>query len=105
MINLLNCVYILVNRLRCLKGWKQFGGSCYHPKIQKSSVNDANKTCDNIGVNNTYLMRIRHAGEFSYAAHIFSTNKLPALLVQIDSQLLTSQKSIILKIELLIIEF
>jgi len=86
-----NCQYVVVGRFRCLKGWKQFGGSCYHPSIMKSTPDKANQTCRLLQVNDTHLMRIRHSVELSYAAHIFFTNNLTTLLVETDSRLFKSK--------------
>ena len=85
-------ICVAVDRFRCLKGWKQFGGSCYHPSIMKSIPDIANQTCTLLHVNNTHLMRIRHSAELSYAAHIFFTKNLTTLLVETDPQLFKSKK-------------
>jgi hypothetical protein len=47
----------------------------------------ANQTCSRLQVNNTYLMRIRHPVELSYAAHLFLTENVTTLLVETDPQL------------------
>lgn len=74
-----------------MKGWKQFGGSCYYPSIMKSIPDKANQTCNLLQVNNTYLMRIRHPVELSYAAHIYFTNNLSTLLIETDSRIFKSK--------------
>ena len=83
----MNFSSVLVNRLRCLKGWKQFAGSCYYPTIMKSTPDKANQTCSRLQTNNTYLMRIRRPVELSYAAHFFLKNNLTTLLVETDPRL------------------
>ena len=83
----------LVNRFRCLKGWKQFGGSCYYPSMLNSSYDKVNETCDRLLVNNTHLMRVRHPIELLYGVHIISTNNLSTLLIEIDHQLIDSKRS------------
>ena len=79
--------FTLVNRLRCLKGWKRFGSSCYYSSIIRSTPHTANETCHHLPVNHSHLMHIRHPIELSYAAHLFLTNNLTTLLVQTDPQL------------------
>jgi hypothetical protein len=81
---------IVVNRFQCLKGWKQFGGSCYYSSIMKSTPDKANKTCSLLDVNNTYLMHIRHPIELSYAAHLFFKNNLTTFLIETDPILFKS---------------
>ncbi|CAF0753896.1 unnamed protein product [Adineta ricciae] len=81
----------IVDQLRCSKGWKQFGGSCYYPSLMISTVDKANETCQRLQVNNTHLMRIKHVPELSYAAHLYATNTLIELLVEVDPELLKSK--------------
>jgi hypothetical protein len=89
--NLLFQLYVLAKRFRCLKGWEQFGGSCYYPSIMQSTADQSDQTCRHLYVNNTNLMRIRHFMGLFYAAHIFSTNNLTRLLIEVDPRLLKSK--------------
>ena len=82
----------VVSQLRCSKGWKQFSGSCYYPSLMISTVDKANETCQRLQVNSTHLMRIRHVPELSYAAHLYATNRLTELLVEVDPEVLKSMK-------------
>ncbi|UJR12020.1 hypothetical protein I4U23_016198 [Adineta vaga] len=81
----------IVSRFRCLKGWKQFGGSCYYPSIMITIADKANRTCYRLYGNNTHVMRIRHVAELSYAAHLYMTYNLTELLIETDPQLLKSK--------------
>jgi hypothetical protein len=84
----------VAGRFRCLKGWKQFGGSCYYPLIMKSTPDKANQTCRLLHGNNTNLMRIRHPVELSYAAHVYFKNNLTELLIETDPRLFKSKNKI-----------
>jgi hypothetical protein len=86
--------YILfsVNRLRCPKGWKRLGGSCYYHSNLTSISTEANHTCNRLHSNDSHLMQIRNAVELFYAAHILSRRNLTALMIDIDPSLLKGKR-------------
>src|SRR5262245_26246946 len=77
---------ILVNQIRCPKGWHRFGGSCYSLPNVTSTLVEANRTCISLHLN-TSLMYIRQSAELFYAAYILTTNRFETLMIRIDPHL------------------
>lgn len=85
-VNKVSIVFISVNRLRCPKGWKRIGGSCYLLPDVTSKSTLANETCNLVHSNRSNLMQIRHTVELLYAAHVLTKYNLSALLIELDPQ-------------------
>ena len=93
-------IFVLVTRLRCPKGWKRLGGSCYYLSSLTSTSTDANYTCNQLHSNASNLMQIRNAVELFYATHILSRNNFTSLMVDIDPSLLRGEKKCFLRKQL-----
>jgi hypothetical protein len=76
----------LVNRMRCPKGWRRFGGSCYSLSNVTSTSVKVNQTCTSLH-RDASLMYIRQSAELFYAAYILTTNHLEMLMIEINPHL------------------
>jgi hypothetical protein len=78
----------IVNQLQCPKGWRHFGGSCYYLSNTTSTSIQADRRCNLLNSNHSNLMQIRNKVDLFYAVHVLTDNKLSALMIDIDPNLL-----------------
>jgi hypothetical protein len=82
------CLFFLVDRFHCPRGWRHFGGSCYYLSNTLSTLTEANQTCNLLHSNRSNLMQIRNTVQLFYVVNILTKNNLSALMIEIDRNLL-----------------